>query len=138
VNAALGNYVNDNPLNLGNSMNADSCDDCVEADKEYMRSYKTGQPALSAVPTTDPTTTPPEPGAVQKAVMAELEGSPTATPLRQSLSALAVALAKDLDNSRLAASHSALSKELRAVLDSLRENTVGSTKLALISQKSRH
>jgi len=23
VNAALGNYVNDNPLNLGNSMNAD-------------------------------------------------------------------------------------------------------------------
>jgi len=24
VNAALGNYVNDNPLNLGNSMNADN------------------------------------------------------------------------------------------------------------------
>lgn len=23
MNAALGNYVNDNPLNLGNSMNAD-------------------------------------------------------------------------------------------------------------------
>ena len=24
MNAALGNYVNDNPLNLGNSMNADN------------------------------------------------------------------------------------------------------------------
>jgi hypothetical protein len=101
-----------------------------------MRSYKTGQPTTLTPVTTDPDSPPPEPGKTEAAVIAELDGLEM-TPGRLALAALALVLARDLDNDRLAASHAALSRELRSTLEALRQNTAGAGgKLALVSQKS--
>jgi hypothetical protein len=117
------------------------CQDCKEAEANYSRARRIGQKPptkLSALPTTDPDSPPAEPGKTEAAVIAELDGLPM-TPGKLALAALALVLAKDLDTARLAASHAALSRELRSTLDALHQNTIGSGgTLALVSQMSRH
>lgn len=55
---------------------------------------------------------------------------------RPALVELAKTLARDIDNPDFTASHSVLSRELRATLDVLRQGVGGRGRLALVAHKS--
>jgi hypothetical protein len=116
------------------------CRDCVAANAEYKRLYKIGAtPGQRARRAADPPPAPSGPGAVEYAVSVELDGLPPGPAPRLSLIELAKALARDVDNPNLVASHPSLARELRSVLSALHSRAAGGTgaKLALVTEMTK-
>jgi hypothetical protein len=110
------------------------CPDCRQAESEYARARRIGQSApttLAAVPSVPP----PEPGKAELAIAQEIGSIPTASG-HPGLVEVALRLARDLDNEGLAATHSSLSRELRAVIENLHQGVRSSGKLAALSAMS--
>jgi hypothetical protein len=109
------------------------CIECKQARAAYVRARRIGKPGLTALPT--PPLPPLEPGRAEAVIAEEISSLPEAER-RPVLVEIARMLARDLDNPNCAASHPALSRELRAVLGELRQGAHSRGKLALVTQKS--
>jgi hypothetical protein len=88
------------------------CADCTEAHRQRAIDYRTRKEESEPEPTS--------PGQVEKAVQAEIGGLAVSRP---SLAAIALAMARILDNPRAKSSQPPAAKVLAAVMDTLHEST---------------
>jgi hypothetical protein len=105
------------------------CSKCRAAEAAYVRARKIGRPApttLAALPSVAAA-----PGKTELAIATEIEQIESAA-CHPGLTELARVLARDLDNENLAASHASLSRELRAVMETLRTGVRATGKLATL------
>lgn len=111
------------------------CVDCKRANADYQREYKARrllgltEPGLRALP---PVVVPDEGSSVEAAVLAEVEGLALGSE-RPALVAVALNLARLLDNPRAFAQAPAAAGKLTMVLDSLRKGgESGRSRLAAV------
>jgi hypothetical protein len=105
------------------------CDDCKDAQRLYQRRYRERKangetrphsaPVMAQLPPAEPQ--PCGPGPVESAVQHELNG--LAAQTRPALAAIALAMARILDNSRVASAQPPAAKVLVSVLDTLHKGS---------------
>jgi hypothetical protein len=88
------------------------CADCTEAHRQRAIAYRTRKEESEPEPTS--------PGQVEEAVQAEIGGLAVSRP---SLAAIALAMARILDNPRAKSTQPPAAKVLAAVMDTLHEST---------------
>jgi hypothetical protein len=100
------------------------CDDCKDAQRLYQRRYRERQALRNVTPVSpDEVALSNKVGPVESAVKKEIAG--LAAEARPGLVAVAVAMARILDNSRVPAPKPAAAKVLVSVMDTLHKSAQG-------------
>lgn len=122
--------------------NGKQCDPCKLAEANYQKARRHGVKApvvtlkTAAQEPVDQPDAPPEPGINETGVIAELDGVPAATN-RPGLYAVAITLARLLDNPLAVAQHPSAAEKLNKILDQLRKGAEKKGRLTAVRQMSK-